>query len=72
MPKSLVNIHDLVESDFREIQKLIAHKYGREYTLGYIRKVCKGKRHNTNIKIMAQDYLKVKMEMKSKIDQLSN
>lgn len=72
MPKTLVNTHDLVESDFREIQKLIFKKFGTEYTLGYIRKVCKDKRHNTNIKAMAEGYLKVQIEMKCKINELSN
>jgi hypothetical protein len=72
MPKTLVNIHDLVESDFREVQRLIKKKYGVNYTVGYIRKVCKGHRKNTNIIAMSEDYLKVRKEMKSKIDQLSN
>ncbi len=72
MPKTLVNIHDLVESDFREIQKLVLRKHGTDYTVGYIRKVCKGLRHNTSITAMANDYLEVRREMKSKIDRLSN
>lgn len=72
MPKTLVNIHDLMESDFREIQKLLSKKFGTEYTSGYIRKVCKGLRHNTNIIAMAEDYLAVRREMKSKIERLSN
>ncbi len=72
MLKTLVNIHDLVESDFREIQKLISKKFGKEYTVGYIRKVCKGLRHNTKIIAMSKDYLEVRKEMRSKIDKLSN
>ena len=72
MPQTLVNIHDLVESDFREIQKLLIKKFGYEYTTGYIRKVCMSKRHNTNIIAMAKDYLEVKKEMQSKIERLSN
>ncbi|MEQ9402904.1 MAG: hypothetical protein RIM99_04910 [Cyclobacteriaceae bacterium] len=72
MPKTEVNIHDLRETDFRDIQKLLLKKYGKEYTTGYIRKVCKGNRHNTNIKAMAEGYLNVRMEMKSKIEKLSN
>ena len=71
MPKTLVIIPELVESDFREIQKLLIRKFGIEYTVGYIRKVCKGKRHNTTIIAMAEDFLKIKKEMQSKIDGLS-
>lgn len=72
MPKTLVNIHDLVESDFREIKKLVYLKHGKEYTEGYIRKVCKDKRSNTNIRAMAEKYFLVRMEMKSKFDELTN
>ena len=72
MPKTLVNIHDLNESDFREIKKLVFQKHGKEYTEGYIRKVCKGNRSNTNIRAMAEKYCAIRMEMKSKLDELSN
>lgn len=72
MPKTPENIHELVESDFREIQKILLKKIGKEYTVGYIRKVCKGHRNNTNIIAMAEDYLEVIREMKLKIDRLSN
>ncbi|MEP1034846.1 hypothetical protein [Ekhidna sp.] len=71
MSKSLVNTHDLVESDFRKIQQLLYQKYGTEYTLDYIRKVCKDKRNNIDIKTMATKYSKLMNEMKSKIDKLS-
>lgn len=71
MSKSSENTHDLVESDFRKIQKLLLQKYGTEYTLDYIRKVCKGHRNNTDIKNMATKYSKLLTELKSKIDKLS-
>ena len=71
MSKSLVNTHDLVESDFRKIQQLLLQKYGTAYTLDYIRKVCKSNRNNPNIKKMAIQYAKLILEMKTKIDQLS-
>lgn len=72
MSKSAVNTHDLVESDFRKIKQLLHQKYGTEYTLDYIRKVCKGHRNNADIKSMATKYSKLMNEMKSKIDKLSN
>lgn len=72
MSKSEVNTHALVESDFRKIQQLLRQKCGTEYTLDYIRKVCKGQRNNKDIKIMATKYSKLMNEMKSKIDKLSN
>ncbi|WP_436515209.1 hypothetical protein [Ekhidna sp. To15] len=71
MLKSYVNTHDLVESDFRKIQELLDQKYGTEYTLDYIRKVCKGHRNNADIKNMAIKYSKLLNKMKSKIDKLS-
>lgn len=71
MSKSFVNTHDLVESDFRNIQNLLFQKYGTEYSLDYIRKVCKGHRNNPDIKEMSLQYAALLQEMKSKIDQLS-
>lgn len=71
MSKSAVNTHDLVASDFRKIQQLLFRKHGNEYSLDYIRKVCKGHRNNTDIKTMATKYSKLLTEMKSKIDNLS-
>lgn len=71
MLKTKVNTHELVASDFREIQKLLLQKYGHEYSLDYIRKVCKGKRNNRDIKKMAIQYTVVVMEMKQKLDELS-
>ncbi|MEO9870262.1 hypothetical protein [Ekhidna sp.] len=71
MSKTQVNTHELVESDFRKIQKLLMKKFGTEYTLDYIRKVCKGKRNNPDIKKMAEEYSKLLHEMTTKIDQLS-
>lgn len=71
MSKSDVNTHDLVESDFRKIQQLLSEKYGSEYTIDYIRKVCKGHRNNADIKNMATKYSKLINKMKSKIDKLS-
>ncbi len=71
MSKSPENTHDLVESDFRKIQKLLLQKHGTEYTLDYIRKVCKGHRNNADIKNMATKYSKLLTELKSKIDKLS-
>ena len=71
MSKSVVNTHDLVASDFRKIQQLLLKKNGNEYTLDYIRKVCKGHRNNADIKDMATKYSKLIIEMKSKIDKLS-
>ncbi len=53
MLKTQVNTHELVESDFRKIQKLLLQKFGDEYTLDYIRKACKGKRNKPDIKNMA-------------------
>lgn len=71
MLKPPVNTHDLVESDFRKIQKLLFEKHGKEYTLDYIRKVCKEKRNNEVIKEMAEQYVQIVQEMESKIDKLS-
>ena len=71
MPKTLGNIHELVESDFRVIQELLEKKYDDKFTVGYIRKVCKGKRSNSTIKIMAEKYLDVLNEMTRKINRLS-
>ena len=71
MSKSPLNTHDLVEADFRKIQKLLLEKYGKEYTLGYIRKVCKGHRNNIEIKKMAAQYLNILKEMERRINKLS-
>ena len=72
MSKRLVNTHDLVESDFRKIQKLLMEKNGKEYTLDYIRKVCKGKRNNDAIKDMAQQYVLLVEELENRMDRLSS
>ncbi len=71
MSKLDVNTRDLVESDFRKIRNLLLKKYGTEYTLDYIRKVCKGHRNNSDIKEMSIQYARLLQEMKSKIEQLS-
>jgi hypothetical protein len=47
-------LQTLVEADFREIQKLL--RPTKEYTVEYIRKVCKGKRSNAAITEMAEKY----------------
>ena len=70
--KSKEKPEDLVEADFKEIQKLIDKKYRKEYTLSYIRKVCKGKRNNVIIIDMAEKSILLLKEMKIKIDKLSN
>ena len=72
MSKALVNTHDLVESDFRKIQKLLLEKHGKAYTLDYIRKVCKGKRNNLAIRSIAEKYIQLLIELEKKIDKLSN
>ena len=71
MSKALVNTHDLVESDFRKIQKLLIEKHGKEYTLDYIRKVCKGNRNNQLILSIAKRYCQLLLELEKKIDKLS-
>ncbi|GAB4251288.1 MAG: hypothetical protein Tsb0034_30310 [Ekhidna sp.] len=71
MSKPLVNTHDLVESDFRKIQKLLLEKHGKEYTLDYIRKVCKQKRNNEMIRQLAEQYMSLLKELENKIEKLS-
>ena len=71
MSKSPLNTHDLVEADFRKIQKILLEKHGKEYTLDYIRKVCKSKRNNINIIDIAEQYLKVLREMETRFNDLS-
>ena len=72
MPKRPLSTNQLVESDFRIIQKLVREKVGKEYSLDYIRKVCKKKRKNEAITLMAEKYVKVIREMESKIENLSH
>ncbi len=71
MSKSPLNTTNLVEADFRKIQKLILEKHGKEYTLDYIRKVCKGKRNNVDIQGLAERYLTVLKEMETRFNDLS-
>ncbi len=71
MPKPLLNTHDLVESDFRKIQKLLNEKYNQKFTLDYIRKVCKGKRSNENIAKIAAQYMDLLIELEKKIEELT-
>ena len=71
MPKSPVNTLELAESDFRKIQKLLSDKYEKNYSLDYIRKVCKGKRNNDTIKEMAEKYTLLIQEMEHRIKNLS-
>lgn len=71
MRKTTEKPEDLVEGDFKEIQKLIDKKYRREYTLSYIRKVCKGKRTNKVIIEMAGKYILLLKELETKIENLS-
>jgi len=71
MTKPLINTHDLVESDFRKIQKLLIEKQGKEYTLDYIRKVCKGKRNNQSIKNLATKYSHLLEALEKEINKLS-
>ena len=61
----------LVESDFRKIRKLVSEKYGKEYTVDYIRKVCNNQRRNRIIYEMAERYIQVVLEMEKKIEKLS-
>ncbi len=65
-----LSTHALVESDFRRIQRLLLKKQGKEYTLDYIRKVCKGKRNNIQIKTVAEQYLLVLKEMETRMNSL--
>ena len=71
MSKSPVNTHDLVEADFRKIQKILLEKHGKEFTLDYIRKVCKSKRNNDEIMDIAKQYLMVLEEMETRFNDLS-
>ena len=71
MRKSVEKPEELVEADFKEIQKLIERKHGKEYTLSYIRKVCKGKRNSNIIIEMAEKYILILRELEIKIDNLS-
>lgn len=72
MLKTYENTSDLVESDFKQIRELIIKKFNKEYTLDYIRKVCKGKRSNAIIKNMAEGYLKLKGEEIAKLEKLAS
>lgn len=71
MSKSQVNAIDLVESDFRKIRKLLSDKYKKTYTVDYIRKVCKGKRNNSIILEIADQYVALLNELEDKIENLS-
>lgn len=71
MSKRSLNTTDLVESDFRKIRKLLKEKYLSDYSLDYIRKVCKGKRNNTIIQQMAEQYVRLLNELERKIEKLS-
>lgn len=71
MSKRSLNTTDLVESDFRKIRKLLKKKYRSDYSLDYIRKVCKGKRNNTIIQQMAEQYVQLLNELERKIEKLS-
>ena len=71
MRKSVEKPEELVEADFKEIQKLIETKYGKEYTLSYIRKVCKGNRNNHSIIEIAEKYILLLKELEIKIENLS-
>lgn len=71
MLKPLENTHDLVQSDFRTIQKLVQAKNGKLYSVDYIRKVCKGNRKNDVIREMAEQYLIVLKELKLKVEKLT-
>ena len=70
MPKRLINTHDLVESDFRKIAKLLKKRHRLEFTPDYIRKVCKGKRNNKVIMDLAEQYALILDEMEHRINQL--
>lgn len=72
MPKSLENTHDLVNADFKELQKLILEKHKQSYSVEYIRKVCKEKRNNTMIMAIAKDYLDLKKKMANEMAKLAN
>lgn len=72
MPKTLENTHDLVQADFREIQNLLTERYEKEFTVEYIRKVCKGKRTNSEILSMALKYVELLNEQKSKMKKLAS
>lgn len=69
MLKTPENISQLVEADFKIINHLLEER-GHEYSLAYIRMVCKGKRHNENIKNMAEKYLEIQTEANSKLIRL--
>ena len=71
MRKSVEKPEELVEADFKELQKLIERKHGKEYTLSYIRKVCKGSRNNDHIIEIAEKYILLLKELEIKIDNLS-
>jgi len=69
MSKPLVNTTQLVEADFREIKNLVHKKYAKTYSVGYIRKVCKHKRINANIKSLAEDYILLVEETRALISE---
>jgi len=64
-------IDELIESDFRKIQEILRIKYGKAFSLDYIRKVCKGKRHNKQIRNLARQYIKVLNEMEIRFQELT-
>lgn len=66
-PFRLQHIQDLVAADFREIRSLIKANHQKQYTLDYIRKVCKGKRNNQLILRIAQQYIQYMNEALERI-----
>ena len=70
MSKPLITTHDLSESDFRKISNLLKKRHGLEFTLDYIRKVCKGKRKNDQIMELAERYVILLNELEERIKQL--
>ena len=70
MSKPLITTHDLSESDFRKIANLLKKRHGLEFTLDYIRKVCKGKRKNDQIMELAERYVILLNELEERIKQL--
>ena len=70
MSKSPQYIDELVEAHFRQIQKILRENYHVDYSIDYIRKVCKGKRNNFDIYRISRKYLNFLKLMDKKMKEL--
>jgi hypothetical protein len=71
MVKVHKKVNDLKEADFREIKNILEESKKGTFTTEYIRKVCKGHRHNDLILETAENYTDMLADLKAKLSQLS-